>query len=110
MGKEKRGRQSRKVKDVFTWLQCFGTYVAVLATHEPTVVPELMAYMGLIIRVSQDYEGLGWVRYDSAFSAAGSPVRQQEMVGGEWHVVHDELFREGVRHEEVRAVLCHLTQ
>ncbi len=73
VGKEKRGRQSRKVRDVFMWLQYFGTYVAVFATHEPTVVPELMAYielmayMILIIHVSQDYERLGWVRYDSAF-------------------------------------------
>ncbi len=87
VGKEKRGRQSRKVTDVFTWLQCFGTYVAVLATHEPTVVPELMAYMGLIIRVSQDYEGLGWVRYDSAF-------RRQAALSGnkKWSAVNGTLF------------------
>ncbi len=87
VGKEKRGRQSRKVTDVFTWLQCFRTYVAVLATHEPTVVPELMAYMGLIIRVSQDYEGLGWVRYDSAF-------RRQAALSGnkKWSAVNGTLF------------------
>ncbi len=87
VGKEKRGRQSRKVTDVLTWLQCFGTYVAVLATHEPTIVPELMAYMGLIIRVSQDYEGLGWVRYDSAF-------RRQEALSGnkKWSAVNGTLF------------------
>ena len=66
-GKEKRVRQVRKDTDIFTWLQCFGTYVAVLAKHKPALVPELMAYMGLIIRVSQDYKCLGCVRYDSAF-------------------------------------------
>ena len=43
-------------------------------------------------------------------SAAGGPVRQQEMVGGEWHSIHNEFLGEGVRHKEVRAVLCHLTQ
>jgi len=42
--------------------------VAVLAPVEPLVVPGLMAYISLIVRVSQDYEGLGWVRYDSEFS------------------------------------------
>ena len=66
-GKEKWLRQGRKVTEIFAWLQCFGTYVAVLSTHEPAVVPEMMAYMGIIILVSQDYEGLGWVRYDLPF-------------------------------------------
>ena len=51
-GKEKRLRQGRTVTEIFAWLQCFGTYVAVLSTHEPAVVPDMMAYMGIIIRVS----------------------------------------------------------
>ena len=41
--------------------------MAVVASVEPLAVPELMVYMGTIVRVSQDYDGLGWVRYDSAF-------------------------------------------
>ena len=109
-GKEKRVRQGRKDTDIFTWLQCFGTYIAVLAKHELALVPELMAYMGLIIRVSQDYECLGCVRYDSAFRRQAGPVQQQEMVGGEWHSIHNEFLGEGVRHEDLQAVLCHLTQ
>ena len=60
-------RQGRKITDVFTWLYCYSLYVAVLAPGEPQVIPELMAYLNLILRVSQDYEGLGWMRYDSAF-------------------------------------------
>ena len=27
-GRETKGRQSRKVTDTFTWLQCFGTYIS----------------------------------------------------------------------------------
>lgn len=65
--KERRARQGRKVTDIFTWVQCFGTYVAVLAPADLLAVPELMAYMGTIVRMSQDYEGLGWVRYDLVF-------------------------------------------
>jgi len=42
---------------VATRLQCYGSFVAVLAPVEPHVVSELMPYMGLIIRVSQYYEG-----------------------------------------------------
>ena len=82
-----RTRQARQVTDVFTWVQCFGTYVAVVAPVEPLAVPELMAYMGTIVRVSQDYDGLGWVRYDSAF-------RRQAALSGnkKWSVINGTLF------------------
>ena len=55
---EAKVRRSRKVTDIFTWLQCFGTYVSVLAPAYPDRIPELMAYMTMIIRASQDYAGL----------------------------------------------------
>ena len=85
--KERRVKQGRKVTDISTWVQCFGTYVAVLVPAEPLVVPELMAYMGIILRVSQDYEGLDWVRYDSAFQ------RQAALSGNrKWLVVNGTLF------------------
>ena len=51
-------RRSRKVTDIFTWLQCFGSYVSVRAQHTPSLIPELMAYTAAIVRVSQDYAGL----------------------------------------------------
>ena len=38
-----RTRQGRKVSDIFTWLQSYGLYVAVLCPSEPQVIPELMA-------------------------------------------------------------------
>ena len=79
--KERRGRQARKVMDIFSWLQCYATYVAVLAPYEPSAIPELMAYMGIIIRVSQDYEGLRWVRYDSAFRRQAALSGNRKMVG-----------------------------
>ena len=82
-----RTRQGQKVSNIFTWLQSYGLYVAVLAPSEPQVIPELMAYMGLILSVSQDYEGLGWVRYDSAFR------RQAALTGNKkWSVVNATLF------------------
>ena len=54
-------RRSRKVADIFTWLQCFGSYISVRAQHTPGLAPELMAYMAAIVRVSQDYAELAWV-------------------------------------------------
>ena len=94
MGKEeeaasKKGqsRRSRKVTDIFTWLQCYATYVSVLGPHAPEVIPELMAYMATIIRVSQDYQGLAWVRYDAGFR------RQAALTGNRlWSRVNSTLY------------------
>ena len=79
--------RSRSVTDILTWLQCYGTYVSVLAPSQPELIPELMSYMSLIIRVSQDYSGLAWVRYDAAFR------RQAALTGNKrWSVVNSSLF------------------
>ena len=80
-------RRSRKVTDILTWLQCFGSYVAVLTPGRPQLIPEMMAYMSTIIRVSQDYTGLAWVRYDAAFR------RQAALTGNDrWSVVNTTLY------------------
>ena len=52
-----RARQGGKMTNILTWVQCFSSMVAVLAPCEPQVVPEMMAYLNLIVRASQDYEG-----------------------------------------------------
>ena len=55
---------SRRASDIFTWLQCFGAYVSIRRTRSPEMVPELMAYMGTIIRANREYTGLEWSKYD----------------------------------------------
>ncbi len=60
-------RRTRKVTDIFTWVQCFTAYVGVVATRYPETVAELMGYLMVIIQASQDYEGQAWARYDEAF-------------------------------------------
>ena len=57
--REAETRAKTTVTDVFMWLHCYSLYAAVLAPGEPQVISELMAYLNLILRVSQDYEGLG---------------------------------------------------
>ena len=97
-------RRSRQVTDIFTWLQCFGSYVAVLAVRRPHLIPEMMAYMGTIIRVSQDYSGLAWVRYDAAFR------RQAALVGNDkWSVINTTIYTmcfTGMASSTKRCELC----
>ena len=52
---------------IWSWLHCIGTYVSGLSPFYLQAIPELMAYMSLIIRCSQDYEGLAWVHYIMSF-------------------------------------------
>ncbi len=83
----RRGRRGRKVTDIFTWLQCFTSYIAVRALASPLLIPELMAYMAMVVRVSQDYPGLAWVRYDAVFR------RQAALTGNtRWSVINSSLY------------------
>ena len=80
--------------------------MAMLAPVEPLAVPKLMAYrIGCYSeeRMPQDYEGLGWVRYDSTFYQQTALSRQQVVASDQLNPVpiYYELFREVNRIKEV---------
>ncbi len=56
--KEAKSRRTRKVDNIFTWLQSFASYVVVRGAAAPELIAELMAYQSTIVRVSQDFTGL----------------------------------------------------
>ena len=85
-----RTRQARQVTDIFTWVQCFGTYVAVVAPVEPLAVPELMAYMGTIVRGLR-WVGLGPVRLGIQTPSGSFGEHKRP-------IIHDEFFWEVGRH------------
>ena len=97
-------RKPRCVTDIFSWLQCFGTYVSVLGPVYPSAILEMMAYMNLIVLCSQDYEGLAWVRYDMAFQ------RQAATSGNKrWSEVNSTLYAicfTGKSQDHLRCELC----
>ena len=83
--KERRGRQARKVTDIFSWLQCYATYVAVLAPYEPSAIPELMAYMGFIIRVLSGNSAINGTLFTMNFSGRAAGTRRCELCGAPTH-------------------------
>ena len=94
----------RQVTDFQTWLQCFAIYCSIRGSHDPGSVPELMAYIITISRVSQDFTGLSWVRYDSAF-------RCQAAISGNkrWSQINPPLYSlcfAGRAQEGRRCELC----
>ena len=80
-------RCKRPVTELNAWLQCFAVYVAVLSAKHPEAIPELLAYMVAIIRACEDFAGLAWVRYDSAY-------RRQAAASGNrtWSRINPSLF------------------
>ena len=70
---------TRKVlPDLATWTQCFVMYVSVISTHQPQRVPDLMAYMSLIIKASQKYRYPSWIVYDQNFRQQAAEVGSTE--------------------------------
>ena len=58
-----------------------------LGPRFPALLPELMAYQATIVRVSQEFAGLAWVRYDQAF-------RRQAAIQGnrQWSVINSTMY------------------
>ena len=94
----------KKVTDILSWIQCFAVYTSVMASKNPEAVPELLAYLVCILRTSQDFGGLAWVNYDSAFR------RQAAATGNRhWSRVNPSLYSicfAGVARSSVRCELC----
>ena len=68
---------TRKVlPDLATWTQCFARYVSVISTHQPQRVPDLMAYMSLIIKASQKLPISIMDHVRPKFPSAGSRSRK----------------------------------
>ena len=104
---EARSRRARSVQDIFTWLQCFGLYVSVLAPLYPERIAELLAEQSTIVRASQDYTGLAWMRYDSAF-------RRQAALTGlvKWSAINPTIYTlcfAGIAKTATRCDLCFAT-
>ena len=60
-------RSRREVPDLLSWVQCFGTYVAIVTSKKPEKMRQLLAYQTLIVREARRCGGKGWLAYDSYF-------------------------------------------
>ena len=58
-------KHRREIPALLSWVQCFGTYMAVLTSTFPQRMKELLAYQTLIVREACRCGGRGWLAYDS---------------------------------------------
>ncbi len=98
-------RKTRVVAEILTWIQCFSAYVSVQSAQHPEATPELMAYMAMIVRASQDFKDLAWVRYDTGFRRQAALTKNQM-----WSRINTTLysmcFTSSFRGGSARCELC----
>ena len=57
----------RLIPDFPTWAQCFALFTAVKASAQPSLIPELMAYMAEMAKFAKRFQWPSWVIYDQNF-------------------------------------------
>ena len=80
-------RCRREIPDLLSWVQCFGTYMAIVVSKYPHRMRELLAYQTLIVREARRCGGRGWLAYDSFF--------RQQAVGddaADWSRLNQSLY------------------
>ena len=104
MVKAESQHQPRRIMDILTWIQSFAIYVSIRAAHDPSLTSELMAYIYMIVKASQDIGGTSWVNYDTVFrrQAAATGTTAWSRVNGTLH----HICFNGPRRETQRCELC----
>lgn len=75
--------------NILDWVQCFSTYVAVIAQATPQHVSDRIAYMNLVVNGHRRFQDFDWASYDRQFrlKAAASPIPQwSTMEGTLWNL------------------------
>ena len=65
----------RSISNILEWIKCFCIYMAVVSRKNPQKLPEMLAYVTLIIEAHMEYSGEAWLGYDRRFRqrAAADP-------------------------------------
>ena len=81
------GGSRREVPDLFSWIQCFGMYAAVVTSKHPEKTQQLFAYQTTLVREARRCGGKGWLAYDSMF-------RQQASLSPDcdWSKLNNSLY------------------
>ena len=60
-------KRAHKITSIMSWIECFTTYISLIALKHPDRVSDLLAYMSLIIHAARQYEDNPWLSYDATF-------------------------------------------
>ena len=99
--------KKKVVLDIHTWICCFAIYLTVMATKQPTILPELVAYMLFIIRIQREYEELVWRFYDEAFRDKAAATGNKKMVNVRPGPMQSPTYRKGMVFADVHKLQPH---
>ena len=87
--KDEKGSKRPKcqITSISEWVQCFGVFMAVVASKSPERIIDMLGYQSIIVEASREYEGDTWLGYDRRFRqmAAATP-------GSKWATVAPTLW------------------
>ena len=94
LGQTSERRKKRRVTGILQWVECFHSYIGVVAQQQPDRVVDLLAYASLIVHAAQKFKGEGWQQYDRNFHKFA-----EVHPGGSEHILVDAgLLRSTVSH------------
>ena len=96
-------RPRREVPDLLSWVQCFDTFMAVVASKKPEKLRQLLAYQILMVREARRCGGRGWLAYDTMF--------RQQVAGddtADWSKLNSSLYAVSFLAQSVKAKSCTL--
>ncbi len=84
---ETQKKKKRQIDDITTWVQLFSTYMLVLSSKYPHLLPELIAYQLFIIKAAKKFRYPSWLYYDTEFRKWASATHYLS-----WSVVNTQLY------------------
>ena len=84
---EKGSKRRRQITSIAEWVQCFGVFMAVVASKSPDRTIDLLGYQSIIVEASREYEGETWLGYDRRFRQMAAAK-----LGCKWATVDPTLW------------------
>ena len=91
----------KAIRDLFTWIQCFNIYVAVVAKEFPEMVLEMLAYVLIVMRAQREYEEPAWRLYNAAFRDKAAATANRK-----WSQIDPHIYNQVFTGRARKRVLC----
>lgn len=85
---KKRRKKKEQVTTGLQWMECFHTYIAIVAMKQPERVGDLLAYASLIGRYARQFKGRQWQVYDANFRLQATAAQP----GCQWAATNHSLW------------------
>ena len=59
--------KKRNIESITEWVKAFSIYTAAMGNRFPEAIPEMLAYLLVIVNASEQYDGLYWRSYDTHY-------------------------------------------